>query len=168
MDLKSEFLEAFVKYVVPVLFTGIMTLVGIGFSKLAKKWGADGQTSKLAQVGSKFAHFGEMAAHDIEATIRKQLDVAAEDGDLSEADYKKMREVGVAKIKELAGTRGLAELKGVMGVGAGALDTYIGGVLEKAVASLPSNVTDSQAAVASTVAFSPFSYPGGLPLPPGR
>lgn len=168
MDLKSVFLESFVKYVVPVLFTGICTLVGLGFRKLSAKWAAEGQTSKLAQVGAKFAHLGEIAAHEIEGTVRVKLDELAKDGELSSKDYAELRAVGLDKIKSLAGDKGVAELKGVLGIGAGALDTYIGGVLEKAVANLPSNVLDSQAAVASAGASSPFPYPGGLPLPPGR
>lgn len=155
MELKGALIEAFVKYVVPVLFTGLATILGIGFAKLFKLVDAKAGESKIAMVGAKVLHLGEVAVKDLEATLKPMLAEACKDGVLTRAEFQTLREAGIGRLKMLLGDAGIKELGDVLGIfGDMALHAYLGGVVEKQVAAIQSEVPPADPLP---------STPGGLP-----
>lgn len=164
-DTKSLLMEAFIKYAVPILFPALAALVAWVLVALRKKLEAQAQESKIAAVGAKVAHFGEVVTRELEATLKPELKAATADGKLTPEEYKKLRDIAMARLKSLLAEQGLQELEGVLGIGAGALDGYLGGIIERAVAAIPSESLGNSPGGASGVIPLP-SLPGGMPTPP--
>lgn len=157
MEIKGALVEAFVKYLVPVLFTGLATVLGLVFVKLAALLDAKKGESKIAAIGAKALHLAEVSVKDLEATLKPKLKEACADGVLTAAEFQLLREAGIGRLKVLLGEAGIKELGDVLGiVGEMALHAYLGGVVEKQVADIKSEVAP---AVPLPVT------PGGLPLP---
>ncbi len=136
--LKSELLNAFVTYVVPVLFSGLAGLLAWVFVSLRKKLEAEASNSAAAGVGAKVLHLAESVVSDLEISLKPQLAEAAKDGVLTKAEISQLRSVALERLKAMLGAAGIAELEKMLGVPREAIDKYLMGVVEKAVAVAPS------------------------------
>lgn len=129
--------ELFMQYLLPPILTAlgvgaawVLTQLGLWISA---KWGE----SKLAQATMRVTHFASVIVADIEATVRPEIQKALADGELSAEEGKRLKETAMARLKEMLAKEGLAELKGVVGVFAPTLESYLSGVIERAVSALP-------------------------------
>ncbi len=133
-----------------ILSTVITTVVLPTWKKLidarAAAEDAKGARSVLTTVALKTEHFAEVVQANIDATMRPALAQALADGKLEPAEIAELRALGLAQLKILFGTAGLAELKSALGLADdGAVEHYLQGMLEKkidqvnaAAAGLPS------------------------------
>lgn len=138
----------------------LATILGMLLTALVviplRKWlTAKADTSAIAGVALKAEHFAEGVVADINATMVPELASALADGVITDAEAKHLRETAMNRLKEQLGTRGLAELSGVLGIGGKALEQYLAGVVEKKVEAAKGAgnaaalaVVDGQAAVA--------------------
>jgi hypothetical protein len=140
-DAKSAFLSAFVQYGAPILFTAVAALLAKVLFFLGKKLDAQAESSKLAAVGAKFAHFAEVVVADLDATLKPQLKEATKDGVLTAAEIAQLRTVALDRLKKLAGEHGIKELQGVLDFGATQVDGYLTGLVESTVDKLHSPTT---------------------------
>lgn len=160
MDIKSALLEAFVQYLLPVLCTGLAGLVSWAFLALRRKWEADGKVSRLEAVGIKLTTLASSVVHELEVTIRADLKAAAADGKLTKEEMATIKQHALDKLKQMLGQDGLKEAAEVLGLaGGGLVDHLLSGLVEKAVATVPSKPSLANGA------GSPghFRMPGGLP-----
>lgn len=161
--MKEKIIETVVVYLVPLLLTGLVALVGFGIRALRKKFEADGKISLVEGAVLKVLNVGEMVVRDIEATTKRSLEEKAKDG-LTPEEYRLLRDEAIAKLKASLGERGLAELKGAIGLAPEAVDTYLGGVVERAVTTVSTQSAAKEAAVKGAASDAPFvKLPGGLP-----
>jgi hypothetical protein len=144
-------LGLFVAKVLPILFTGLAGALTLLFAKLSQKAGAQAKESKLYAFGTRLAHFAEVVVHDLEVTLKPQLLKATEDGTLSAVEIGQLRATALERLKALLKQEGLDELQSVLGIGSSMVDTYLNGVLEKAVAKIPGAPPELAAMVASPV-----------------
>jgi len=156
VDIKSQLIQWAVILLVPILLTGIVALLVWSQKKLHEKFMEDGKLSPIEGVILKVIHFAEMSARDVEATVKPSLKAKSADGKLDAQDYAALQKEGLDRLKASLGERGLQELQGALGLGSAALDSYLTGALEKAVAGI----------VTKPSANPQGALPGGLPLPP--
>lgn len=135
-DLKSALLSLFVQHVLPILATGIGLLGAWALAKLAQKLDSDGKGSKVARLGAWAAHLASTVVADLEVTLRPKLKASTADGKLTPEEVKQLRDEALARLKALAGEKGLEELRKALGIAAPELDKYLLGLLEKAVGGL--------------------------------
>ena len=136
-ELKATLLSLFVQYVVPPLFAIVMAGAAWALWKLSQFLNSKAGESKLAAVAARISHLAEGVVADLEATLKPELVEATKDGVLTKAEITRLREVALARLKQLAGERGLAELQLVLGLVPTQVDSYLTGVIEKAVDRLP-------------------------------
>lgn len=131
--------EMFVAHILPVLFSGLAMLLGWVFVKLKTLLEARAKESRLAAVGFKMASFADLVVQDIEANLKADLQAATQDGVLTPEELKFLRARAIERLKIILGQHGVKELGDVLGiVGQQAIDMFLGGMVEKAVAKLPS------------------------------
>lgn len=145
-ETKSALLTLFIAHVAPVLFTGLAMLLGWVLTQLGRKLGAQAGESKLAAVGTRFTLFAQAVVADLEATLKPELAKATADGELTQAEIAHLRTIALARLKALAGEKGLGELQAVIGIAAPQVDAFLSGLIERAVATLPRDAAPTLAA----------------------
>ena len=118
--------------------SALALLVGWALLALRKKLQAQAAESTLAQVGLRVTAVVDAVVHDLEATLKRELAKAAEDGELSKAEITHLRQIALERVKTVLGEKGLGELGSVMGIARGVVDQFIQGHIEKSVAQIPS------------------------------
>jgi hypothetical protein len=158
-ELQAEALSFAVKFVLMPLAIAIVGLMTAGLSRLTKKWGADsaaaeakGDHDRTAMVLGKLSHFAEVTVQDIENNERAALEEAVADGQIDAAELAKLKGIALDRLKVMLGTEGLAELKEVLGIGAGAIDTFLSGVVEKGVSVVSARAAAENALKAKAAA----------------
>lgn len=159
--MKEKIIEVAVIYIVPLLLAGLAALLGWVGRSLKQKFEADGKLTLLERVALKVINLSEMVVRDVETTTKRSLE-SMKEGGLTADEYRALRAEAVSKLKSSLGEHGLAELRSVLGLTSDvAVDTYLGGVVERAV-----TVVSTQKA-AKEAPDAPFAkLPGGLP--PGQ
>ena len=89
-------------------------------------------------MGLRVTAVVDAVVHDLEATLKRELAKAAEDGELSKAEITHLRQIALERVKTVLGEKGLGELGSVMGIARGVVDQFIQGHIEKSVAQIPS------------------------------
>jgi hypothetical protein len=143
--------EAFVKFILPVLATGLGGLLVILFAAAGDWCRARAKESKLAAVGAQVAMLADLVVADIEATLRPKLALAAEDGQLTSAEAAELKQVAMDRLKQLLAEKGLASVKGVFGILAPQVELFLSGAIERAVARLPEPSLTATLPVVATV-----------------
>lgn len=174
MDTKSAALEFFIKYVVPILGSAV-TAVGIwALKKVGDYFSAHAKESKLMAIGAQVTTLASVAVHNMEP-LKAEYAAASADGVITEQEGLKLKALAMEQIKLSLGTAGIDALKNTMGIGAEALPSFLSGLVEKTVATLPdSSPKLADPKVGATLAAPtgkapaavPFAnLPGGLPPP---
>lgn len=161
--MKEVMFELFIKTVVPLLGTLLMALFGWAMKALAAKWAADAKNSKLAAVGAKLTMTVDAAVHEVEATVRQKYLELTADGDLSKEDALILKQTAINKAMDYLGKHGVEEAKGILGIGADSFVGLLGGLVEKAVAGMPSTLPEGAGKAAASLPLP--NLPGGLPSP---
>jgi hypothetical protein len=124
----------FLMSLLPGLFTlASIVLIKFLFPMLSTWLAALAEKSKVAAVALKVEHFAETVVADLDATMRPEVALALADGILDDLEKAKLRATALERMKVLLGTAGLAQVAGVLGIGAAAVEAYLSGVLEKKV-----------------------------------
>lgn len=100
------------------------------------------ETSKLANVALKVEHLAEAAEAHVRAGLKLKLEALTADGDLSAADRAELKAEALRLLKEFLGKNGLDSITGVLGLGAGLVDSYLSGILEKKAAAAVNELAD--------------------------
>lgn len=161
---KDALLQVFIRDILPVLSTftvGVLTWLSVQGGRMLR---ARASESKMAAVAAKVLHFGEVVVHDLEVTLKPQLLIAVADGELTPVEIAQLRAVALERFKALLKQEGLNELQSVLGIGAGMVDTYLQGVLEKAVAGLPASAKSGELVAAVTAELPPITAQASAPL----
>ena len=132
--LKGALLQAFVQYVVPVLFTGLAGLIGWALVALRRRLEAQAGESRLAKVGLAATTVIDSVVADLEVSLKPELAEATKDGELTKAEIEHLRRVALERVKRTLGEKGLSELAGVLGIAGGAVDQLLQGLIERSVA----------------------------------
>ena len=155
--------ELFIEYVLPVLITGIAAILALGLKALAKKLEADAGSSKFSAAAAKVVHFTATVAQDLEVELREPMRAASKDGKITPEEAARLRHLALGRVRALLTQRGMDEVRAALGLqAAGALDTYLSGVLERVVATMPGKAPVE----ARNGVPSPLVGPGGLPVAP--
>lgn len=120
-------------HVVPIVATALAALLVAGLTGLTQKLQAQAEESKLAAVGHRAAALAEGIVRDIEVTMKPELEAAAADGVLTQAELQHLKATALERLKTSLGERGLAELQAVLKLSAGSLGTYLSGLIEAAL-----------------------------------
>lgn len=91
------------------------------------------KTSALAGVALRVDTIGESVVAHVNAGMKKKLEELSADGELSKDDVVALKAEGLKLFKEALGEQGLTSITGALGIGAGLVDTFLSGVLEKKV-----------------------------------
>ncbi len=136
---------------------GLVALVMTGYVLPAlKNWLVErGKTNKLANVALRVEHLAEACVAHLNAGLRAQFELAAADGKITAEEAAALKADGMRLMKEFLGAQGLTTVAGVLGIGAGLVDTYLSGMLEKSV---------EKAHVAATVVAGPAQPIAPVPL----
>ena len=152
-------LQAFLKYILPELLTGLSALLGLALHRLGAKLAADAATSKIAAVGSKLELFVESVVTDLEATVKPRLLEAAADGEISIEEGIALKALCIERVKVLLSEKGLSELTAVLGVAGPAIDSLLSGLIEKMLNSVQHATAIKDAAVAAGAAAGAAATP---------
>ncbi len=114
---------------------GLVALVITGYILPAlKNWLTErGKTTKLANVALRVEHLAEACVAHLNAGLKAQFELAAADGRITKEEAETLKADGLRLLKEFLGQQGLTSVAGVLGIGAGLVDTYLSGMIEKSV-----------------------------------
>ncbi|CAM4465564.1 hypothetical protein [Corallococcus exiguus] len=118
---------------VPIVAAALATLISAALYALTKKLNAQAGDSKLAQVGARVSMLAESTVRELEVTMRPKLEAAAADGVLTAEELAKIKTEALTQLKASLGEHGLKELQAVLGLTAGSIGTFLGGLIEAAV-----------------------------------
>ncbi len=136
-NLGAEISKLLIQTVLPILATGLTGLVGWGI-KLGMDWlKAQTSSTQLQLVTDRVEHLAQAVVADLEVTLAAQVREAAADGRITGVEAEKLRAVALERMRGVLAEQGMQEVQGVLGLGTAAVDTYLRGILERAVSNLP-------------------------------
>ncbi|NBD09253.1 hypothetical protein [Corallococcus silvisoli] len=136
---------------VPIIATALATLIAAALLALTKKLNAQAGDSKLAQVGARVSMLAESTVRELEVTLRPKLEAAAADGVLTAEELAMLKATALAQLKASLGEHGLKELQAVLGLTAGSIGTFLGGLIEAAVDRMKAGKATPTATIAEEV-----------------
>ncbi|WP_434346675.1 hypothetical protein ACN6A1_35695 [Myxococcus virescens] len=120
-------------HVVPVLATALTALLAAALTALPRKLSVQAEESKLALVGHRATVLAEGIVRAIEVTMKPELEAAAADGVLPQAELQHLKATALERLKTSLGERGLAELQEVPKLSVGGLGAFLSGLIEAAL-----------------------------------
>jgi len=126
----SPILTAVLQYVVPALITVLGPLVIWALSQLAAFLKAKSAESKVLGVLSVVTEAANSVVAELNATLKPQLQAALADGVLTQAEKDQLKKAALDVLKTKLPAATLASAQGLFGP---MLDTWLGGLVERAV-----------------------------------
>lgn len=123
-------LELVLQYLVAPLLPVLGGLLAFALKKLSDYLMARSAESKGALVANKLVGAAQSVVAELNATLRPELEAALADGVLTEVEKAKLKEHALQLLKTKLPADLLAAASGIFG---GFLDTYLGGLIERAV-----------------------------------
>jgi len=142
---QSPILTAVLQYVVPALITVLGPLVIWALSQLAAFLKAKSAESKVLGVLSVVTEAANSVVAELNATLKPQLQAALADGVLTQAEKDQLKKAALDVLKTKLPAATLASAQGLFGP---MLDTWLGGLVERAVVDQKPVKTLEQAAEA--------------------
>jgi hypothetical protein len=127
---QSPILTAVLQYVVPALVTVLGPLAIYALQQLAVFLRAKGSESKVLGVLSVVTEAAHSVVAELNVTLKPQLQAALADGVLTDAEKKQLKEAALTVLKTKLPAATLASAQGLFGP---MLDTWLGGLVERAV-----------------------------------
>lgn len=140
---QSPILTAVLQYVVPALITVLGPLVIWALSQLAAFLKAKSAESKVLGVLSVVTEAANSVVAELNATLKPQLQAALADGVLTQAEKDQLKKAALDVLKTKLPSATLASAQGLFGP---MLDTWLGGLVERAVVDQKPVKTLEQAA----------------------
>ena len=142
----SPVLTAFMQYVVPALVTVLGPLLVLALGQLAAFLRAKAGESKAAGVALVFTEAAHSVVAELEGTLKPRLQAALADGVLTQAEKDELKKAALDALKTRLPATALQSASAVFGP---MLDTWLGGLVERAVsAQKPPAVTTLEQAAA--------------------
>lgn len=126
----TTWLELVLQYVVAPLLPVLGALLTAALARLVAYLGAKATESRGALVAAKLAGAAQSVVAELNATLRPQLEAALADGVLTVAEKQQLKAAALEQLKTRLPKDLLAAASGIFG---GFLDTYLGGLVERAV-----------------------------------
>jgi len=128
-------MEMVLDALLPLLATGLFAGAGWLMAKLIAYLSAKGEHTKLAAAGLKVAMLADAVVADLNATVKPELQAALADGKLTDEEKKYLKDLALARLKDMLGKHGLSTIQSVIGVWLPSIDTYLSGVIEQSVSA---------------------------------
>ena len=141
----SPVLTAFMQYVVPALVTVLGPLLVLALGQLAAFLRAKAGESKAAGVALVFTEAAHSVVAELEVTLKPRLQAALADGVLTQAEKDELKKAALDALKTRLPATALQSASAVFGL---MLDTWLGGLVERAVAAQKPPVTTLEEAAA--------------------
>ena len=141
----SPVLTAFMQYVVPALVTVLGPLLVLALGQLAAFLRAKAGESKAAGVALVFTEAAHSVVAELEVTLKPRLQAALADGVLTQAEKDELKKAALDALKTRLPATALQSASAVFGP---MLDTWLGGLVERAVAAQKPPVTTLEEAAA--------------------
>jgi hypothetical protein len=142
---QSPILTAVLQYVVPALITVLGPLAIWALSALAGFLKAKSSESKVFGVLSVVTEAANSVVAELNATLKPQLQAALADGVLTQAEKDQLKAAALTVLKTKLPAATLASAQGMFGP---MLDTWLGGLVERAVTEQKPPVTTLEQAAA--------------------
>lgn len=127
---QSPILTAVLQYVVPALVTVLGPLAIYALQQLAVFLKAKSSESKVLGVLSVVTEAANSVVAELNATLKPQLQAALADGVLTDLEKKQLKDAALLVLKTKLPAATLASAQGLFGP---MLDTWLGGLVERAV-----------------------------------
>ena len=127
---QSPVLTAVLQYVVPALVTVLGPLAIWALGQLGAFLKSKSSESKVFGVLSVVTEAANSVVAELNATLKPQLQAALSDGVLTDAEKKQLKEAALSVLKTKLPAATLASAQGLFGP---MLDTWLGGLVERAV-----------------------------------
>ena len=127
---QSPILTAVLQYVVPALITVLGPLAIYALQQLAAFLKAKGSESKVLGVLSVVTEAAHSVVAELNATLKPQLQAALADGVLTDDEKRQLKKAALDILKHKLPAATLASAQGMFGP---MLDTWLGGLVERAV-----------------------------------
>lgn len=154
----------FVVSMLPAFFALLSTLITALIVPALRGWLQEkAKTNALARVAVRIELKAEAVVAYLNAGMRAKFEEAAKDGKITAEEGAQLRDEALRLLKEFLGKEGLDSIAGVLGLGAGLVDTFLKGSIEKAVEK--ANIS-AAGKVAGEVFGAPASGTVALPASP--
>lgn len=120
----------------PYILSAVGAAAVWALAALGRKLSVDAGTSKGKFVLFRLAAIAEATVADLNVTMKPLIAKASEDGKITPAEAKELRDAALERIKQTLGDKGMKELQVVLGATGGSIGIFIGGIIEKAVDSM--------------------------------
>lgn len=127
---QSALLTAVLQYVVPALITVLGPLIIYAGAQLAAFLKSKSSESKVFGVLSVVTEAANSTVAELNATLKPQLQAALADGVLTDLEKKQLKDAALLVLKTKLPAATLASAQGLFGP---MLDTWLGGLVERAV-----------------------------------
>jgi hypothetical protein len=127
-----SFGATFVQYLLVPICTAAAGVATAALAYLASWLREKAKTSKVAGVLSVADNIALTTVAHVQSGMRAKLEKAAEDGEITSAEAAELKTEGMRLLKEGLGAGGLAQLKSI-GISGGFLETFLSGLLERAL-----------------------------------
>lgn len=128
----SPLLTAFMQYVLPALVTVLGPLLVLALGQLAAFLRAKAGESKAAGVALVFTEAAHSVVAELEVTLKPKLQAALADGVLTQAEKDELKKAALDALKTRLPATALQSASAVFGP---MLDTWMGGLIERAVSA---------------------------------
>lgn len=125
----TNWVELLLKYIVVPGLAILGPLMIAGLAKLVQYLNEKGKESKAARVAGIFTELARSVVAELEVTLRPQLQKALADGRLSPEEGAALKKAALDLLKTKAPASLLEAAKGIFGP---ILDTWLGGLVERA------------------------------------
>lgn len=142
---QSPILTAVLQYVVPALVTVLGPLLVLALGQLAAYLRAKAGESKAAGVALVFTEAAHSVVAELEVTLKPKLQAALADGVLTQAEKDELKRAALDALKTRLPATALQSAGAIFGP---MLDTWLGGLVERAVAAQKPPVTTLEQAAA--------------------
>lgn len=173
--MNSDTLLKYALLVLAILAPIIIGLLARGMLKGIGAWReklmAETKSGLAREAISRILHIGEMVVLDIENTLKPAIAKALEDRQLTAEERRNLRDLALSRLKAVLTEQGKQELMGFLGIAGGALDAYLGGVVESAVVKAQLPPVTTAATVVATPGTAVVTSPlvaAPVVLPPAR
>jgi hypothetical protein len=117
-------------------FALLSTVLTVGLPWLGATIGKWVVAKTKSEVAGRATDFAFEIVQEINQTVAAKIREASADGVITDAEKAQIKDAALSVFKSRLGTKGIAEIKGVLGIEPSALDGFLGGLIESAVHKL--------------------------------
>jgi len=150
----SETVQTVLAVVVPLAIGALCAGAVYALAKLGQLLGNKAKANRMWLLLVKVEELAVAIVRDVEATVKPEAQRLTADGRLSPDEARRLRDLAMARLKTSLGERGREQLGSVLGLAGVAVEGFLAGKVESAVAAVkqgPVSAAVDWAAVAAKV-----------------